>query len=292
MKTAALATLIALSFPIAASAAIERTVEKTFDVADGRLLKIKTFDGPIEVTSGGGQRVVITLVEKVDVNSDAEADERLAKMKLVFENDAQGVTATAEYPQRKILNFGGGDHRGVSLWWKVSVPKTFNVDLDTSGGSIRVDSLKGSVRADTSGGAILLGEIDGKVLADTSGGEIKVEKVTGEALLDTSGGAIRVMRAENSVKADTSGGSIEVGFYGPIKGSSNLDTSGGGITVRVDAEAAFDLVADTSGGTVRCELPIAESGERANDHLEGKVNGGGPSLRLDTSSGNIRILKH
>lgn len=291
MKTAALASLIALSLPLAAQAAIERTIEKTYDVAEGRLLKIKTFDGPIEVATSGSSRVGITLLETIDVDSEAEADERIARMKLVFENDAEGVSVLAEYPEKKGFSFGG-DRRPVHLRWKVTVPKTFNVDLDTSGGSIRVDDLKGNVRADTSGGAIIVGEIDGKVLADTSGGAIKVERVTGGANLDTSGGSIRVERAECGVRADTSGGSIEVGFYGPMKEASNLDTSGGGITVRVDADAAFNLVADTSGGSVTCELPISEAGHRERDHLEGKVNGGGPVLRLDTSSGNIRVLKH
>jgi lia operon protein LiaG len=73
---------------------------------------------------------------------------------------------------------------------------------------------------------------------------------------------------------------------------STLDTSGGGITVHVDANAAFDLVADTSAGSVKCELPILVQGKIKNDHLEGKVNGGGEKLKLDTSAGSISIKKN
>lgn len=292
MNKTLLVSLLALSLPLAAFADIERTVQKTYDVSDGRLFKLKTFDGPIEVSTGGASRVSITLQEKIDASDDAEADALLAKVKLVFENAEDGVTVLAECPEKHGFSVFGRNRCGVSLRWKVVVPKNFNVDLDTAGGAITVSDLKGNVRADTSGGAIRLGEIDGKVHADTSGGEIKVDKVTGPASLDTSGGAIRVARAENTVHADTSGGAVEVGFYGPLKGASTLDTSGGSITVRVDDTAAFDLVADTSGGRVKCELPIVDRGDHENDHLEGKVNGGGPRLKLDTSSGDIRILKH
>jgi DUF4097 and DUF4098 domain-containing protein YvlB len=293
-----------------AFAEIERIVEKTFQVKDGQCLKIDTFSGPIEVRTGAPDQVKLVLREKIDADSESEADEMLSKLSFNFETNTDGVFFQAKRPEKGLKNFFGSWKDQVHLRWTVTVPHSFSVDLDTAGGRILVGDLQGKVRADTSGGSIDIGEIDGSVSADTSGGSITLKSASGRTVLDTSGGSIHVgvaksslvadtsggsievACAEDRVKADTSGGGIEVGFRGPIKGESSLDTSGGGITVRVDADAAFDLVADTSGGNVKCELPIQTSGEMERDHLEGRVNGGGPKLRLDASGGGIRIRKN
>lgn len=309
MKKTLLALAVLSGLSLSASAEIERLVEKTFQTQPGRLLKIDTFSGSIVVKNSKESVVKVSLTEKIDASDDAEANEILSKMEFTFAEDADGVRIVAKNDKKKHTGLFGGWKNPVKLSWVLTVPDTYNVDLDTAGGSITVGNLKGTVKADTSGGSIDIGEIEGSVRADTSGGGIKLKSSTGSARLDTSGGSIHVgtvkgalhadtsggsitvAQAENSVHADTSGGSIEVAFKGQIKGDCSLDTSGGSITVRVDPEAAFRVDADTSAGGVKCEIPITVRGKIERDHLEGDVNGGGHTLKLDTSAGGIRILK-
>lgn len=305
----AAAGLLALA-PLAAPAAIERSVIKTFPAKAGGLLTLTTNVGPIQVDSAAGDTVRVVVREKINAASDAEADQLLQRVRLEFSAADGNVTVTARNEQSNASFWGSffGGTTPVQLEFTVTVPAHYNVKLNTSGGRIGVGALTGDVRADTSGGSLTFGDITGNLYGRTSGGGIRIASCTGRtdvdtsgggieagtlrgpAHLSTSGGSIAVRRAENTVYADTSGGGITVTFAGPLQGDCNLDTSAGGIHVKVDRTAAFNLRADTSAGRVQCALPVnAVRGRPDSDHLEGPVNGGGPLLRLDTSAGSIHI---
>ncbi len=309
MKTLSLflsAGLLALT-PSLASAKIERTVEKTFTVQPGGKLKVHTQGGDIKIVTGATPTVKVVAREVIRASSEAEADELLKKLTLVIEQNADGVAATAEY--EKSAGFHWGSWPPVQVGFTVTVPASYNVELKTSGGDVTVDDLQGNVHARTSGGDIVLGKIAGDVHAGTSGGDVRlaegrgsvklgtsggdiqVGRVVGPADLDTSGGDIRVDSVEGTLHADTSGGDVKATLTGPLKGDCRLGTSGGKVTVAVEKSAAFDLDASTSGGDVSATgLTITiDKGGVGRSRLAGKVNGGGPLLKLRTSGGNIRI---
>ena len=110
------------------------------------------------------------------------------------------------------------------------------------------------------------------------------------AKLDTSGG-VTINSVRGKVKGETSGGSINVVLLSPVPGDIWLSTSGGGVTVNVPGDAAFNLNAETSGGGVSCELPVTIEGKKERNELKGAVNGGGPTLRLESSGGGIHVNK-
>ncbi|MBS0663762.1 MAG: DUF4097 family beta strand repeat protein [Verrucomicrobia bacterium] len=309
MKTLSLfvaAGLLALT-PSLASAKIERTVEKTFIVQPGGQLKVQTQGGDIKIVTGAEPTVKVVARELIRASSDAEADELLQKLTLVIEQNAEGVTATAQYEKSSGFHFGSWPP--VQVGFTVTVPASYNVELKTSGGDIAVADLQGNVHARTSGGDIALGKIAGDIHAGTSGGDvrldegrgtvklgtsggnIKVGRVVGPADLDTSGGDIRVEAVEGTLHASTSGGDVKATLAGPLKGDCRLGTSGGKVTAVVEKTAAFDLDASTSGGDVNAAgLTITiDKGVVGRSRLSGKVNGGGPLLKLRSSGGNIRI---
>ncbi len=69
----------------------------------------------------------------------------------------------------------------------------------------------------------------------------------------------------------------------------DLETSGGAIEAEFDEKARLNLEAETSGGRVRVEDDIQITGSITSNRVEGRINGGGPSLRLKTSGGNVRV---
>jgi hypothetical protein len=52
-----------------------------------------------------------------------------------------------------------------------------------------------------------------------------------------------------------------------------------------------NLDARTEDGSVKTDLPVQVEGKLSGDKLKGTVNGGGSLLKLQTSGGNIEILK-
>jgi len=301
-----LATIVAAP----AFATIDRDVQKTFSVTPGGELSVETNGGPIELKASSKPQVEVTIHEHFRAGSDAEADQIAQKnLDVKLEQTSKGVTVKA-----KCQNDGGGFWNWFSrsnVWVDVtvSVPTQYNAKLKTSGGGIRVEKLDGELDANTSGGPIDMGKIDGKINAITSGGGIKLDEGTGDTKLstsggpihvgkcsgnvnlDTSGGGIHVDSAAGALHADTSGGGIHVNFVAALTGDSSLETSGGGIEVSLPKDTRAHVDASTSGGDVQLdglELTI-ESGKVNSSSLKGNLAGGGPTLRLRTSGGGIRI---
>jgi hypothetical protein len=310
MKTTHLflaASLLAL-VPLSAHAKIERVIEKTFSVQPGGLLTVETQGGNVRVETSDGSTVKVVAKQVIKADSDREADEILEKLTLVIEQSDQGVTATSKY-DKKPSGWKWGSWPPVQVSFVVTVPSRYNVSLKTSGGDVSVGDLEGKTHARTSGGNITLGKITGDVDAgtsggnvrltegrgsvklDTSGGNVTVDHAVGPTDLDTSGGDISIGSVENTLNASTSGGNVTAGIVGAFKGDCYLDTSGGTVRAKVSREAAFNLDASTSGGDVKAAgLTITiEKGGTGKSRLAGKVNGGGPLLKLRSSGGDIIV---
>jgi hypothetical protein len=310
MKTLPLLLLgVLMALPAALQAKIVRTVEKNFTVQPGGNLKAVTFGGSIKVKSADSPEVRVVATETFSrASTEQEADEILKDLVLTLEQSGNDVTVTAEYPNRpRGFSFGSWPPVQVSL--EITVPRSCNLTLNTSGGSISVASLKGDVHARTSGGSLTFERIDGELDGATSGGSIRLVEGTARAKLSTSGGGITVERAGgptevstsggsitvNSARAllsaRTSGGSIRVNLTEPLREDATFSTSGGSIRVQVVKNASFELDASTSGGGVRADgfaLEVLKGGVGKNN-LVAKVNQGGPRLRLRTSGGSIAV---
>lgn len=298
----------ALAAPLALSAKITRNVEKTFAVQPGGNFKAQTQGGDIKIETSDRPEVHITVKQVIRASTDAEADEILSKLTLTLEQTGNDILAEAKYEKR-----GPGTWFGnwppVTVSFVVTVPKNFNLNLNTSGGDIGVASLDGTVRARTSGGDLKFARIDGDIDAGTSGGDITIVEGTARAKLHTSGGDIEVDRAGGPTEVSTSGGDVELRSVAqlisattsggdvravitePLKQDAVLSTSGGEVAVQVVKGAGFELDASTSGGDVNASgltITIAKGGT-GKSRLAGSVNGGGPLLKLRSSGGNIRI---
>jgi len=258
---------VLLGSPVFLQAKITRTVEKTFTVQPGGDLKVQTSGGDIQVLTGTDNEVKVTARQRINADSEEKADELLKNLELTIEQQANNITAKAKYGKPAGWHWGSTP---VTVSFTVVVPKHYNVDLNTSGGDIGLESISGQARLRTS---------------------IHVDRAGGEAELSTSGGDIVIDSVRGRLSASTSGGDIRASIEGSLKGSCALSTSGGNVTVSVEKSAAFDLKSRTSGGNVDADgLTIAiEKGGLRKSSLSGKVNGGGPELSLGTSGGDIRI---
>jgi len=261
-------------------------VEKSFSVSSGGTLDIKSDQGSIKVEAWNKNKVEV-LVQKRARNKD-----RMKAFKVKFEQKGN-----------RILVDGDSEwNNKVSLKYIVKVPKEFNLDLNTGGGSITVGDISGEIKVDTSGGSISIGDVakgnvdantsggsinvgnvGGNLKVNTSGGSISLGNISGTSSIDTSGGSISLESGGNDVKADTSGGSINIG---PVKGKVDVDTSGGSITIKMGDE----VKANTSGGSISVE---GSKGSVDIDSSGGSLfvgSSGGP-VKAETSGGNIKILQ-
>jgi len=312
-----LETLFMLLFFATVYGAGEESIKKSFEVNEGGHLILDSDIGSIEVISSNKNRV------EVDVFFDS--DEIPEDYDIQFDQQGNDVLIRASYKKSDI--FGGWGNRRLKVRYFITVPKKYNVDLETSGGSITVDDLQGEVRSKTSGGSLKFGEIigsvwgktsggsimlegcrgkadvktsggsinigkvDGDVFARTSGGSIRIERSKGNVVAQTSGGGITVEEVMGSIEAETSGGSVTAHISEQPSNDCRLETSGGTVTVYLAEEIKLNINAKASGGRVKTELPVTIEGEFSKSRLKAKLNGGGPLLFLRTSGGSIRLRR-
>ncbi len=270
----------------------DETIRRTFSVQPGGRIEVNTDVGSITVETGRSNEV------------EVEVEHNLDDFEVRF--DQSGNTVRVRGDRERQRNWG----RNQKARFVIRVPSRFNAKLETSGGSISVGDLEGTVDVNTSGGSLTFGRIKGKVRGHTAGGSIQLAGTTGDVEVETSGGSIRLGDVGGTVRAETSGGSITIEEVGgdviaetsggsvsatitrQPRGQCKLETSGGSIRVNLASGLDLDLDAETSGGRVVSDFHPEHRRDRrgwGSDRLQAKIGRGGPPLRLRTSAGSIHI---
>ncbi len=175
------------------------------------------------------------------------------------------------------------------------------LQAETAGGGIRAEQVRGSVFAGTAGGSIHLGTVGGLINAETAGGSIHVASAPAGVRAEAAGGRIRLENVAGAVWAASASGSIDAYFLdAPLK-PSFLETNAGAIvvwlpaTLAVTIEATVDLAGNAN--RIRSDFPVIQVQRddqgfgSATLTARGKLNGGGPVLRLRNMNGRILIRR-
>lgn len=161
-----------------------------------------------------------------------------------------------------------------------------DITLSTSGGNIEATDCTGNLNLNTSGGSIKLARLNGVIDATTSGGNVEGENIQGDLSAHTSGGNLELSNLTCSLDASTSGGHIEVALN-ELRKSIKISNSGGNISLQLPKGANADL--DLHGSKLNIEKLDAFSGKIEDDQVRGKLNGGGTSVVVNASSGNVSL---
>ncbi|MEY2558975.1 MAG: hypothetical protein QOE34_2400 [Verrucomicrobiota bacterium] len=306
-----------------ASALSEENVNQQLDGAPGGRLIVDVDFGTIDVSAGADDKISVAAHRKIDSDNEAQEKEYLASAPVTVSKEGNTFTIRARR-QNKERNLNWSGRCNMDARYTLHVPRNFNSELRTGGGTIIVAELTGTMSADTSGGKLKFTHLRGPTGATTSGGSIELNGCEGPLKVDTSGGRIEAIDGSGSLEARTSGGSIVVRNFGgdtkvetsggrltfeningkiigrssggsitaklksPVPGDVNLETSAGSIDVTVPPDAGLDIEAEASSGRVTSELPF--TGTRTDrDSMKGKINGGGKSLVLRSGAGSISI---
>jgi DUF4097 and DUF4098 domain-containing protein YvlB len=195
------------------------------------------------------------------------------------------------------------------------------VVAETGGGSVEIQSGAQGAVVETGGGGIVVRQCNGKLKVSTGGGSIDLGDVNGPVEIETGGGTIHLTSAKGAVRAQTGGGGIELYGVpsahaetgagsiivklintGAERNDSLLETSAGDITIYIAPDVALSVRASVelgNGHRITSDFPdIHISSEGGNDWggpktltAEGKLNGGGPILKVRTTTGDISIKR-
>jgi DUF4097 and DUF4098 domain-containing protein YvlB len=174
-------------------------------------------------------------------------------------------------------------------------------DIEALGGNVEIKHCGGRVKASTGGGSITLGDIGGPAEIETGGGSIRLTSARGRVGANAGAGSIELYGVP-SARVETGAGGITVKFIntGAERSDSMLETSAGDITVYIAPDVAISVRASVDLGNGHhitsdfSDIHIAAEGSQYGPrtlNAEGKLNGGGPLLKVRTTTGDICIRK-
>ena len=157
---------------------------------------------------------------------------------------------------------------------EIRVPNGLLANVHTRDGSVHADGVRGDLKLRTGDGRIEALSIDGTLNADTGDGSIRVR-----GRLD----ALALRTGDGSIEADLAAGSkITTGW--------DVGTGDGHVTLRLPAGFNAELDAHTNDGKIESDFPVTTARVSGGSDLRGKLNAGGPTLKVRTGDGAIRIL--
>ena len=282
--------------------ASEGSFERTLTVSGAPSVSIATGSGYIHVFPGADSQVHI--IGHVHSRASWFGGDADAKVKEIVANPPivqSGTTITVGANHGELNLF-----QNISIDYDITTPRYTMLKTHTGSGDLRIGGIEGTVNANSGSGGIEVENIGANARLGTGSGSIHAHNVHGAATLETGSGSLELdLSGVGDVIAHTGSGSIRIsGLAGGLRagaGSGSIEVSGtptaewrlesgsGGIRVKLDGAAKFTVRADTGSGSVHVDQPIQMEGSPNRHHVYGTVNGGGPTIRASTGSGDINI---
>jgi DUF4097 and DUF4098 domain-containing protein YvlB len=158
---------------------------------------------------------------------------------------------------------------------ELEVPREASLDIHSGDGDLLVHGLKGEINLSTQDGNIDADSLKGELHASTGDGNLRVQGRFDSLNLKTGDGNISAQISQGSEMA--SGWSVR-------SGDGNVELS-------LPEGFSADLDIHTGDGRITSDLPIMVSGSLDHSSLRGKLNGGGPTLSVQTGDGSIHLKR-
>lgn len=275
--------------------------ERTLKVTGAPQVEVSTGSGNIQVHSGDNASIRVIghihanhgwllgrdmdKVRRIEANPPIEQTGNIVHIGRITDPELRrNVSIDFEvwlpYESTLKANSGSGD---------VSVENLKSMlTVGTGSGNVHVSKIDGDVRANTGSGDVVLDGVSGNVNGETGSGNIKLSMTgNGTVRLGTGSGDVEASNVRNVLRIHTGSGNIQAD--GDVTAEWTMETGSGDVSIRLPQTARFELAAQTGSGDLRIAREITVSGTFNPHRMRGKVNGGGPLVQLQTSSGNIDL---
>jgi hypothetical protein len=126
----------------------------------------------------------------------------------------------------------------------------------------------------------------------TTNGGITIDNVNSRVEFRTVNGGVKLSRMGGEVEGRTTNGGVNVDLEGATWHGAGLDvqTSNGGVHLSIPAQYSAHLETGTVNGSLKIDFPVMVQGMIGRS-LSTDLGGGGPTLRVQTSNGGVKITR-
>jgi hypothetical protein len=254
-RLAALSGVVMAAMALAACDVVVSSLDAKGKAEDQWSRSYPLASGELEVVNANGQVEVVggegSQVEVVAERTARAMTDEDAKKLLSQVTMAEEVGAAKVRLEAKVPSGLGRSHVGIK--YRVKVPAGVNLRLHTDNGTLDVTGVKGSVMAEAGNGSV-----KGRDLAGT-------------------------------VEASTTNGSVRLEMAAVGKGGVSAKTVNGSVELTIPSASKADVEASCINGRISTDGLKLDGPESTRRRLEGRLNGGGPKVVLETTNGRIQL---
>jgi putative adhesin len=275
MKRFAFAAAI-LALAAVPALANEATFERNLTVNGHVELAVWTGSGHIHITHGSGDRIHIV----GHVKSNWGAND--AKVQEIANNPPVEQTGNIVRVGQRHENY-----HNISIDYDIEAPANSFLEANSGSGDISDDGVGQNAKLGTGSGGIHATGLQGGFNVNTGSGNIYAEQTgQGDVKAQTGSGTVELKNVNGSLRAGTGSGNIKVA--GSPTSDWKLETGSGSVEFWA-GNAAFTLDASTGSGSIHSDPEMTVQGSFDKHHIVGKIHGGGPTVRIETGSGDVRV---
>ena len=268
--------IAALTLAAVPALATEQTFERTLTVGGHVELSVATGSGNIHITHGSGNQVHI--FGKVKTNWGGS------------EEKVREIAANPPIEQTGSIVRIGARHENlhnISIDYEIQAPADAYLDASSGSGNVTDDGVGQNTRLNTGSGDIHATGLHGGFAVGTGSGNIYAEQTgAGDVKAETGSGNIELKSLHGGLHAQTGSGDIKAS--GAPTSGWRLETGSGNAELWV-GDAPMTLDAESGSGGIHTDREMLTQGSNDRHHMTGKLNGGGPTVRIETGSGDIRV---
>jgi len=278
MKHWITASALVLALSAVPALASEATFERTLSVSGTVTLHVSTGSGYIHIKPGSDNKVHI--YGRVKSNGFDDREDRV-----------RDIAAHPPIEQTgSILRIGSHQENmhNISIDYEIQAPARAFLDASSGSGDVTDDGVGVNARLNTGSGTIHATGLKESFTVETGSGDIYAEQSgTGDVKANTGSGTIELKNISGGLRAQTGSGDIKLS--GQPKSDWRVTTGSGSVELWPD-RSSFTLDASTGSGEIKTDREMLVQGSiESHHHITGKINGGGPTVRVETGSGDIRV---
>jgi hypothetical protein len=273
----------------------EEIVQRTVPAAGVNKLSVSNVKGAISVQPWDKPEIHIEAKKWVRHSSQETAKAYAGQIEIAVETKGDALEVRTVMPTQQ--EDGGWEGRDWVEWffsldwlferraWEASVSRDASVSYEIST-PLRIEAKLVSTH-----GQLQIGAIEGGAALRTTHGAVHAEGTQGGVSAHTTHAAISLVQVGGGCHAVTTHAQITAEILSLGSRGCELQTTHGAIHLTLPENIRADLDASTTHGSVTSALPLAVQGKISQQGMQGKINGGGPPLKLRTTHSNITIDK-
>jgi hypothetical protein len=222
---------------------------RSYELQPDGRVEIANVNGKIDVTPSGGNTVEVVVLKVARGASPEAAKQALDRIEIL-----ESASPSEVRLETKVTRSGSFFNiGGAEVRYTVKVPAGADARFRTVNGGVAIVGLNGRVNAETTNGGIQAREIGGPI------------------------------------EASTTNGGVDVDLTRVSEPGARLSCTNGGIKLRLPSDARAAISASVTNGGIDTTGLSFEPRDITRRRLEGRLNGGGPMIKIGGTNGGIRI---